>query len=109
MWVYYKRVSRSGKWHIALGLLISSAHSAYLTQSGEVQQLAAHLIQIDRILGEFGQDGAQARHLLRKLVASDIDRTWRDDGTGSPSAPFQAPAEGLQLFSQIAREMRRAG
>ena len=87
---------------LVLGLLISSAHSAYDTQTGEVQRLGVHLIQIDRILGRFGQDGTQARHVLRKLVASDIDRTWRNDRAGAPSAPFQAEAEGEQLFMQIA-------
>jgi hypothetical protein len=87
---------------LVLGLLISSAHSAYVTQTGEVQRLGAQLIQIDRILADFGQDGAQARHLLRNLVASDIDRTWRNDRTGAPSAPFQVSSEGQRLFSQIA-------
>lgn len=88
---------------LVLGLLISSAHSAYDTQTGEVQRLGVHLIQINRILAEFGQDGMQARHLLRELVASDIDRTWRTDRAGAPSAPFQAQSEGEQLFVQIAR------
>lgn len=87
---------------LVLGLLISSAHSAYLTQTGEVQRLAAHLIQIDRLLAVFGQDGTQPRQLLRKMIASDIDRTWRNDGSGAPSAPFEVPSEGLQLSSQIA-------
>ena len=87
---------------LVLGLLISSAHSAYDTQTGEVQRLGAHLIQIDRILVDFGPDGMQVRHLLRKLVASDLDHTWADKHTGAPGAPFQVPLEGLQLFNQIA-------
>jgi len=87
---------------LVLGLLISSAQSLYFTQTSEVQQLATHLIQIDRFLGDFDRDGAQARQLLRQFVASDIERTWRNDRTGSPSAPFQVVSEGQQLFSQIA-------
>jgi hypothetical protein len=87
---------------LVLGLLISSTHSAYLTQTGEVQRLGAQLLQIDRILADFGQDGAQARHLLRNLVAADIDLTWRNDHTGAPSAPFQISSEGQELFRQIA-------
>ena len=83
---------------LVLGLLISSAHSAYDTQTDEVQRLGAHLIQIDRILARFGQDGTQARHLLRELVTSDIDRTWRNDRANAPSAPFQAQSEGEHLF-----------
>lgn len=88
---------------LVLGLLISSAHSAYDTQTGEVQQLGVHLVQIDRILAQFGQDATQPRALLRKLVAADIDRTWSNDRAVPPSAaPLQARQEGEELFIQIA-------
>ena len=86
---------------LVLSLLISSAHSAFDTQTSEVQQLGVHLIPIDRILAQFGQAATQPRALLRKLVAADLDRTGRVRGTGPLGAtPLQAAGE--QLFSQIA-------
>jgi hypothetical protein len=87
---------------LVLGLLISSAHSAFVTQTGEVQRLGAQLIQIDRLLADFGEDGRPARQLLRKLVMADTNRTFRTDRTSAPSAPFQVSSEGQQLFRQIA-------
>jgi hypothetical protein len=88
---------------LVLGLLISSAHSAYDAQTTEVQQLGVHLYQIDRLLAQFGQAAAQPRALLRKLVEADIERTWAKDHPDGPSAmPLQARLEGEQLLDQIA-------
>jgi hypothetical protein len=88
---------------LVLGLLISSAHSAYAAETAEVQQLGVHLSQIDRLLAEFGQDAAQPRALLRKLLEADIDHTWRGDHAGGPSAASpQERLQGEQLFDQIA-------
>jgi hypothetical protein len=88
---------------LVLGLLISSAHSAYNAQSTEVQQLGVHIYQIDRILAQFGQDATQPRALLRKVVAADIERTWRNGLAHAPSAaPLEARREAEQLFNQIA-------
>jgi hypothetical protein len=86
---------------LVLGLLISSAYSAYDRETNEVQRLGVHLIQIDRILARFGQDATQPRVLLRKLVAAELDRGWRVHGAGPVTAtPLQA--EGEELFIQIA-------
>jgi hypothetical protein len=88
---------------LVLGLLISSAHSAYNAQSTEVQQLGVHIYQIDRILAQFGPDAAQPRALLRKVVAADIERTWRNGVAHAPSAaPLEARREAEELFTQIA-------
>ena len=88
---------------LVLGLLISAAHSAYNAQSAEVQQLGVHIYQIDRILAQFGQDATQPRALLRKVVAADIERTWRNGLAHAPSAaPLEARREAEQLFNQIA-------
>ena len=61
---------------LVLGLLISSAHSAYDAQESELQQLGVHLYQIDRILAHFGPDAAKERRLLRDMVAADVARIW---------------------------------
>jgi hypothetical protein len=88
---------------LVLGLLNSSAYSAFNAQAAEIQQLGVHLYQIDRILAHFGQDATQARAQLRRLVAADIERTWRKDGAGAAlSTPVQARIEGEQLFERIA-------
>jgi len=88
---------------LVLGLLISSAHSAYAAETAEIQQLGVHLYQIDRLLARFGPDAAQPRALLRKLVEGDIDLTWPSDQARVPgAAALQERLEGEQLFDQIA-------
>jgi hypothetical protein len=88
---------------LVLGLLTSSAHSAYDQQAGEVQQLGVHLTDIDRILAHFGPDAAPQRELLRRLVTEDIARIWRSDGDGGViNVPMSARHEGLALFDAIA-------
>ena len=51
---------------LVLGLLISSAHTAYDAQEAEIRQLGVHVFQLDRILVHFGPQGAEARSLLRQ-------------------------------------------
>lgn len=88
---------------LVLGLLISSAHSAYDAQAGEIQQLGVHVYQIDRILAHFGQDATEARAQLRRLVAADIERTWPNDRAAAAlSTPVQMRTEAEQLFERIA-------
>jgi len=88
---------------LVLGLLISSAHSAYDQQAGELQQLGVHLTEIDRILAHFGQDAAPQRELLRRVVAADIARVWpRDRAEAAADIPPAAQREAQGLFDGIA-------
>jgi hypothetical protein len=89
---------------LVLGLLISSAHSAYAEQEAELQQLGVHLYQIDRILAHFGPEAVKQRDLLRRIVAADVARIWPNDGGASTiSAPvLSAQLEAESLFDGIA-------
>jgi hypothetical protein len=61
---------------LVLGLLIASAHDAFDKQQSEVQQLSAHVIQLDRFLAHYGPEAKESRDLLRRLVAEDITLIW---------------------------------
>jgi hypothetical protein len=87
---------------MVLGLLISSAHTAYDAQQAELQQLSAHLYQIDRILEEFGPDATEERTLLRKIVAADFARVWTQDGTPPTIDPRFSQNDMEKLFEGIA-------
>lgn len=65
---------------MVLGLLISSAHSAYDAQDAELQQVSVHLYQLDRVLAHFGTDATEQREELHRLLASDIERIWPTKG-----------------------------
>jgi hypothetical protein len=87
---------------LVLGLLISSAHSAYEAQQAEMQQLGTQLYQIDRILAHLGPDAAEARATLRRVVAADIARTWSNEYSGAEFAPSQERSEAENLLERIA-------
>jgi hypothetical protein len=88
---------------LVLGLMISSAQSAYDRQETELRQIGVHLFQIDRTLARFGPDAVALRDLLRRMVAGDIARIWPNDGDAPILAdPMSAQMEGENLFDGIA-------
>jgi hypothetical protein len=87
---------------LVLGLLIASANTTYQTQSGQVQQLTANIVVLDRTLAQYGPEADSARDLLRRAVPALADRIWRQNGSDSAKAePFEASAAGLSLYNEI--------
>jgi len=100
---------------LVLGLLISSAHTAYDAQQAELQQLSVRLFEIDRLLAHYGPDAAEQRTQLRQLVAGDIARIWPAEGVGGagyapPSAQHEAErlVDGLEGLSPKTDQQRLA-
>jgi len=62
---------------LVLGLLVASTKGAYDAQKGEVTQMAAKVVFLDRVLANYGSETAQTRNLLRRSLASAINRMWR--------------------------------
>jgi hypothetical protein len=65
---------------LVLGLLIASAKSSFDTQTGNLRQLAADIIQLDQILVHYGPEANETRDLLRQAVAIAHDRIWAPEG-----------------------------
>ncbi|MCW3474778.1 DUF4239 domain-containing protein [Rhodovastum sp. RN2-1] len=61
---------------LVLGLLIASAKTTSDTQSTEVVQLSAGIIELDRLLARYGPETAEARAALRDAVAAAVDRVF---------------------------------
>src|SRR5512133_3223679 len=76
---------------LVLGLLISSAHRSFDEQEAEVQHLAITLSQLDRTLERLGKDAGEARGLLHRIVAAEIDFATSTSGFGvMTDKPLQA-------------------
>jgi len=84
---------------LVLGLLISSGKSFYDTQSSEVNQLAADVSFLDKILAHYGPDTKDIRALLRSSVAHMLDVTWGQNG--SDSTNFRPLTSSEALFDKI--------
>ena len=65
---------------LVLGLLIASANSSYETQSGELQQVSATIVELDGILAQYGPEANESRHRLRVAVSAAVDKIWSKDG-----------------------------
>jgi hypothetical protein len=65
---------------LVLGLLIASAQSAYNSQSGRLQHIAADIIQLDHVLALYGPETKDTRDLLREAVRTVHDQLWSSDG-----------------------------
>ena len=87
---------------LVLGLLIASANGSYDNQSGQVRQLTANIILLDRTLALYGTDTDLPRALLRRSVNTMADRLWRQGGSESSKAePFEASDVALSLYEEI--------
>ncbi len=87
---------------LVLGLLIGSANSTYETQTGQVKQLTANIVLLDRTLAQYGAEGNSIGNLLRHAVTILADRIWRENGadTGETEV-FEASSSALLLYDEI--------
>ena len=63
-----------------LCLLVASAKTAYDARRGELTQMAANTILVDRVLAHYGPESGEARGLLKATVSGMIDRIWGNNG-----------------------------
>jgi len=100
---------------LVLGLLIASAKSSFDAQRGELTQMSASIIQLDRILARYGPETKEARDVLRRTALS-LDRNWsegtsRSEKLDSPEtraggASFYEKIEGLAPHSDFQRSIQ---
>lgn len=88
---------------LTLGLLVGSAKSFYDTQNAEIAQLAANCIMLDRILGNYGPEAADARAELRTVLAHQLERTGRMASSKSYIDIRSGVQVGDTLFDKIER------
>ena len=88
---------------IVLGLLIATAKGTYDQQNAAVQELAAKVMLLDRVLAKYGPETKDARELLKSVAGSFVDHMWPEASTASGSlAPGEARAVGEAMYDKIA-------
>jgi Protein of unknown function (DUF4239) len=74
---------------LLLGLLVASAKSSYDQRSGELTQMAANIMLLDRALAHYGPATSDTRAMLKTAVTRMIDQVWSKDKK-EDAAPPQA-------------------
>lgn len=88
---------------LVLGLLVASTKASYDTEKGEITQIAATIIYLDRILVRYGPESGPARQMLRHTVENAIIRIWPDAKLKSAHArpdPSMSWSEALPVAIQ---------
>lgn len=85
---------------LVLGLLVSATKGAYDTEKGEVMQMSANIVLLDRVLTHYGPETRDARDLLRRWVAGLLERIWWNGPPGTAPLPSAA---GESLYDSIHR------
>ncbi len=81
---------------LVLGLLVSSAKGTYDTARSEVIQMAAKIAFLDRVLGLYGPEAADARVEFRAAIAEAVQRMWPSERSKSAQlAPNQQVADAF--------------
>jgi hypothetical protein len=83
---------------LLLGLLVASAKASYDTRGGELTQMAANAILLDRTLAHYGPETGAARNNLRLGVIGVINQLWPKNGD---PARLSGQARGEVVFDEI--------
>src|SRR5947208_13353854 len=86
---------------LVLGLLVDSTKGAYDTQKGEVTQMAAKIVFLDRVLANYGSESAESRDLLRRSVGSAINHMWPDKKLSHAAELNPSESSGEVFFNSI--------
>jgi len=86
---------------LVLGLLIATAKGTYDTQSSHVAQLAAGIVELDRLLANYGPETKEARDSLRQTAIEQIDRIWPKEAASANLEPLKNRAKSEAFFRSI--------
>lgn len=79
---------------LVLGLLVGSAKGSYDAQKGEVTELAATVLLLDRVLAHYGPEAQDARAHVRQAASVAMGRIWGTTVDGS-TLPLGVKEESL--------------
>ncbi|MBV8361254.1 MAG: hypothetical protein JO189_25440, partial [Deltaproteobacteria bacterium] len=66
---------------LLLGLLVASAESSHDTVNSELTHMSADVVLLDRMLAHYGPETKEVRALLRRTVATMLDRVWSNNSS----------------------------
>jgi hypothetical protein len=82
---------------LVTALLFASTRASYETVHSQVGQLTANVIELDRLLKDYGAEGTALRVALRQDVAAIVSAIWQDQTAQSSASEAQVIARLRQL------------
>ncbi len=70
---------------LVLALLFASTRTSFERTSGYVSRMTANIVELDKLLGEYGPEAKPLRVALRAEIGPLIDSIWQDDTPGQPA------------------------
>jgi Protein of unknown function (DUF4239) len=90
---------------LVLGLLIASAKGNFDTMNNGLVQTGSKIILLDRVMINYGPETREARDLLRRAVASALERVWPKAATGQTEATATDPRAALEALQDRLRQL----
>jgi len=90
---------------LILALMIASAKGNCDAMSSELNRVASRIILLDRIMAHYGPETLEARDLLRRVVASTIERKWPEDKIGPAAAQTRPGRADFEVIQDQLRQL----
>jgi hypothetical protein len=83
---------------LVLGLLTGSAKSSFDTQDGEIKEMSANLLLLDRSLAHYGPETKDIRDQIRRAVEYRLAVTWPENSRAArvDTSENDPTAEGIE-------------
>jgi hypothetical protein len=90
---------------LVIALLLASAKGSYDTANIELMQAGSRFILLDRVMGQYGPETNEARELLRRTIASVIQRRWPEEKIGPAAAEARGGRAGIDAVQDKLRQL----
>jgi hypothetical protein len=94
---------------LVLGLMIASAKGSFDTMSSGLRQSGARIILLDRTMADYGPETREVRELLRRTVASVIERMWPEEKTRPAVGKTSESGAGIEAVQDKLRGLSPRG
>jgi len=90
---------------LVIGLLIASAKGNFDAMSSGIIQLGSKIVLLDRVIAQYGPETKEPRDLLRRQMASAIERIWSNEGIVQTELKTFDPRVGLEVLQNKLRQL----
>lgn len=84
---------------LVIALLFASTRASFEATNSQIGQLTAGVIELDRLLADYGAEGMALRRALRQDVDAMVKLIWPEPGTTAPTATQVAAMEAQVIAS----------